>query len=39
MSGREYSPEGNLVFAFVSMIGSVICIGVPLTIAIIWLCS
>jgi len=40
MSGRELSYEGNLLFAFASMIGNAIfVVGVPLALVIIWLCS
>jgi hypothetical protein len=39
MSGRELSYEGNLLSAFAAMIGGAICVGVPLALVIIWLCS
>lgn len=39
MSERLFWPIGNLLSAFVSMIGGAICVGIPLTIAIIWICS
>jgi hypothetical protein len=39
MSGRELRFEGNLVFAFASMIGSTIGVSVPMALLIIWLCS
>jgi hypothetical protein len=39
MSGRELRSEGNLLSAFASMLGGAICVGVPLTLVIIWLCS
>ena len=38
MSGRELSYEGNLLSAFVSMIGGA-SVGIPLALVIIWLCS
>jgi len=39
MSGRELRFEGNLLFAFASMIGGAIGIGIPMALMIIWLCS
>jgi hypothetical protein len=39
MSGRELPYDGNLLSAFVSMISGAICVGVPLALMIIWLCS
>jgi hypothetical protein len=39
MSGRELRYDGNLLSAFVSMISGAICVGVPLALVIIWLCS
>ena len=39
MSGHEELAEANLLAAFALMIGGALAAAVPMTIAIIWICS
>jgi hypothetical protein len=39
MSSSELRYEGNLLSAIASMISGAICVGAPLALVIIWLCS
>jgi hypothetical protein len=39
MSGHEYWAEDNLLSAFALTIGGAVCIGAPVALFIIWVCS
>jgi hypothetical protein len=39
MSGQELQADANLLSAFALMIGGALGVALPLTIAIIWVCS
>jgi hypothetical protein len=39
MSGRKLRAEDNLLAAFVLMVGGAFCLGLPMAVFIIWVCS